>query len=67
MAQWINKALDDVRISTAAKAKHEYNKLRDEYIKAVAALAAEKAKQEYQDALKELSDKLDDFKVQSLP
>lgn len=57
VAQWINKALDDVRISTAAKAKREYNKLRDEYIKAEAeaALAAEKAKQEYQDAIKELS------------
>ena len=57
VAQWINRALDDVRISTAAKAKREYNKLRDEYIKseAEAALAAEKAKQEYQAAVKELS------------
>lgn len=57
VAQWINKALDDVRISTAAKAKREYNKLRDEYIKAEAeaALAAEKAKREYQEAIKELS------------
>lgn len=57
VAQWINKALDDVRIRTAAKAKREYNRLRDEYIKAEAeaALAAEKAKQEYRDAIKELS------------
>ena len=57
VAQWINKALDDVRISTAAKARREYNSLRDEYIKAEAeaAAAAEKAKQDYQDALEELA------------
>lgn len=57
VAQWINKALDDVRISTAAKAKREYSRLRDEYIKAEAeaALAAQKAEQEYRDAIKELS------------
>lgn len=57
VAQWINKALDDVRISTAAKAKREYNKLRDEYIKAetAAALATEKARREYDAALGELA------------
>lgn len=56
VAQWINKALDEVRISTATKAKREYNKLKDDYIKAEteALIAAEKAKQEYSDALKEL-------------
>ena len=56
MAQWINKALDEVRISTAAKARCEYNTLRDEYIKteAEAAAASEKAKQDYHDALEEL-------------
>ena len=56
MAQWINKALDEVRISTAAKARREYNTLRDEYIKAEAeaAGASEKAKQDYHDALEEL-------------
>lgn len=58
VAQWINKALDDVRISTAAKAKREYNRLKDDYLKteAEAALAAQKAEQEYRDALRELSD-----------
>ena len=58
VAQWINKALDEVRISTAAKARREYNRLRDEYIKAEAeaAVAAEKAKQDYQDALGELAE-----------
>ena len=57
VAQWINKALDDVRISTAAKAKREYNRLKDDYIKAEAdtAAAAEKAFLEYQKALDELS------------
>ena len=57
VAQWINKALDEVRISTAAKAKREYNNLREEYIRAEAeaAAAAEKAKQDYQDALRELA------------
>ena len=57
VAQWINKALDEVRISTAAKAKREYNNLRNKYIKAEAeaAAAAEKAKQDYQDALRELA------------
>ena len=57
VAQWINKALDEVRISTAAKARREYNNLSDEYIKseAEAAAAAKKAEQEYQDALKELA------------
>ena len=56
VAQWINKALDEVRISTAAKARREYNTLRDEYIKAEAeaAGASEKAKQDYHDALEEL-------------
>ncbi len=57
VAQWINKALDEVRISTATKAKREYNKLKDEYIKAEteAAIASEKAKQTYDDALRELT------------
>ena len=57
VAQWINKALDEVRISTAAKAKREYNNLRAEYIKAEAeaAEAAKKANQDYQDALRELA------------
>lgn len=57
VAQWINKALDEVRISTAAKAKREYDSLKDEYIKAEAAafVAAEKAKQDYQNARKELA------------
>lgn len=57
VAQWINKALDDVRIRTAAKARREYNSLRDAYIKAEAdaAAAAQKAEQEYKDALKELA------------
>ncbi len=56
VAQWINKALDEVRISTAAKARREYNSLRDKYIKAEAeaVVAAEKAKQDYHDALEEL-------------
>lgn len=57
VAQWINKALDEVRISTAAKAKREYDSLKDEYIKVEAAafVAAEKAKQDYQNARKELA------------
>ena len=57
VAQWINKALDEVRIGTAAKARREYNRLRDEYIKAEteAAAAAEKAKQKYNDAVSELA------------
>lgn len=57
VAQWINKALDEVRISTMAKARRDYNNLRDEYIKAEAeaVAAAEKAKQDYQGALKELA------------
>ena len=57
VAQWINKALDEVRIRTAAKARHEYNSLRDKYIKAEAATvaAAEKAKQDYNDAREELA------------
>ena len=57
VAQWINNALDEVRISTAAKAKREYTKLRDEYIKAEeeAVAAAKKAKQQYNDALEELA------------
>ena len=57
VAQWANKALDDVRINTAAKAKRDYNHLRDEYIKAEAevAVASEKAKQDYHNALIELS------------
>lgn len=57
VVQWINKALDKVRIYTAAKAKREYNRLRDEYISAEmeAMAAAEKAKQKYKDALKELA------------
>ena len=56
VAQWINKALDEVRISTAAKAKREYNRLRDEYVKSEteAAAAVEKARQKYQDACREL-------------
>lgn len=56
VAQWANKALDDVRISTAAKAKREYNKRLDEYIRAEAeaTAAAEQAKQKYNDALEEL-------------
>lgn len=57
VAQWINKALDEVRISTAAKARREYNSLRDEYIKAEAeaVIAAKKAEQDYHDALEELA------------
>ena len=57
VAQWINKALDEVRISTAAKARREYNRLKDEYIKAEteAAAATEKAKQKYSDAVSELA------------
>lgn len=57
VAQWINKALDEVRISTATKARREYNNLRNEYIKAEAeaAAASEKAKQDYLDAIEELS------------
>ena len=57
VAQWINKALDEVRISTVAKARREYNHLRDEYIKAEAeaVVAAKKAKQDYHDALVELA------------
>lgn len=57
VAQWINKALDEVRISTAAKARREYNNLKDEYIKAEAevATAAKNAKQAYEDSLNELS------------
>lgn len=57
VAQWINKALDEVRISTAAKAKREYSSLRDKYIKAEAeaVIAAQKAEKEYHDALEELS------------
>ena len=58
VAQWINKALDEVRISTAAKAKREYNNLKDEYLKAEAEamVAAKKVEQDYHDALKELAD-----------
>ena len=57
VAQWINKALDDVRISTAAKAKREYNRLKEVYLKAEAdtAAAVEEALQKYQNALDELS------------
>ena len=57
VAQWVNKALDDVRISTAAKAKREYNKLKDEYInaEAEARAAAVKAKKEYDESLRELA------------
>ena len=57
VAQWINKALDEVRISTAAKAKREYNSLREEYIKAEAAAvtASKKAKQDYRNAMEELA------------
>ena len=50
VAQWINKALDEVRISTAAKAKREYNQTRNEYIQ-----AESRARREYEDACKELS------------
>lgn len=57
VAQWINEALDDVRISIAAKAKREYSRLRDEYIKTEtkAAVAAQKAEQAYYDAINELA------------
>ena len=57
VTQWVNKALDEVRISTAAKARREYNKLRDDYIKAEAetAAAAQKAQQAYDDACAELA------------
>lgn len=57
VAQWINKALDEVRIRTAAKAKREYNRLRDDYIKTEmeAVIAADNAKQKYNDSLKELA------------
>lgn len=57
VVQWVNSALDDVRIATAAKARREYNKLKAEYVEAEkeAAAAREKAKQEYQDALSELA------------
>ena len=57
VTQWINKALDEVRISTAAKARREYNRLKDEYIKAEAeaSAASKKAKQDYLDALEELA------------
>ena len=56
VVQWVNKALDDVRISTQAKARREYTKLKNEYIhaEAEAAEAAIKAEQQYQDAVKEL-------------
>ena len=56
VAQWVNKALDDVRISTAAKAKREYEGIRKEYTQAEndAADAAKQAEQEYQKALSEL-------------
>jgi len=58
VSQWANKALDDVRISTAAKAKREYSNLKNEYIKAETevAKALKKAEIEYQEALKELSE-----------
>ncbi len=57
VAQWINKALDEVRISTAAKARREYSRLRDEYIKAEAetVAAAQNARQAYEDAKAELA------------
>lgn len=57
VAQWVNKALDEVRISTAAKARREYNNLKDEYIKAEAeaADASKKAEQNYHAAMKELA------------
>ena len=57
VAQWINKALDEVRISTVAKAKREYNHLKDEYIRseAEAVAAAQKAEHDYLDALEELA------------
>lgn len=57
VVQWVNKALDEVRISTAAKARREYNNLKDEYIKAEAeaADASKKAEQNYHAAMKELA------------
>ena len=57
VAQWVNKALDDVRISTAAKAKREYNNLKNEYIKAKmeADAAFKEAQKKYDHALIELS------------
>lgn len=57
VAQWLNKALDDVRIVTAAKARREYNRLKAEYIEAEkkADAAADKAEQEYEKALAELA------------
>ncbi len=56
VTQWINKALDEVRINTATKAKQDYKKLKDEYIKTEkeAAIAIEKSRQLYFDTLKEL-------------
>ena len=58
VAQWINKALDEVRISAAGKARREYNRLRDEYIKAEieASVAEEKAREEYMKAKDEVAD-----------
>lgn len=57
VAQWINNALDDVRVSTAAKARREYSRLRDEYLsaEAEAVAAAKQARQKYLDALEELA------------
>ena len=57
VAQWANKALDDVRISTATKAKREYEKLQANYKAAEleAKKSAKQAKQDYQDALSELA------------
>ena len=54
---WTNEALDKVRISTAAKAKRDYDTMKKEFrrAEAEAAEAASRAAQQYQDALSELA------------
>ena len=36
VVQWVNNSLDDVRINTSRKATREYNKIKDNFIKAEA-------------------------------
>ena len=57
VAQWANKALDDIRIALIAEAKRTYNKLLAKYIQAEKQLAEteEKMKKQCLDAQKELS------------
>lgn len=56
VVQWVNNSLDDVRINTSRKATREYNKIKDNFIKAEAeeAEAFANAEEEYEAAVAEL-------------